>query len=279
MILPPADAKDFFRTVKHLDVFFTSRLRMLKDASLKEIRNQRAAAFAAPGHVEAYVKANPDCLTAADLAEVSAWQQHGVAGRFLALQERKDGCHFMSTEGPPAVYLVQGLTQPISELVPCYVETRLLPWRGRIVTDGIIAPLMMHFGGNMRASFKQEAKEIIATRGLITTLPAGAAPSAPDPAALLRHYLSSANLRRDCARDVQSLRRQSPALEIQYLQHMGKVNSKAPKALLKAKAVTGHFAILEDTIIAGAPDKPAAAACAHALVPPALQPGIVWLKL
>jgi len=60
---------------------------------------------------------------------------------------------------------------------------------------------------------------------------------------------------------------------------MGKVNSKFLKPALTAKGLTGHFAILEDTIIAGAPDKPTATACAAALVPPALRPGIVWLKL
>ena len=282
MILPPADAKDFFRIIQPLDAFLQSRLRMLKDTSPDEIKRLRAAGFADPAHFAAYANENPHHLTADELDEVQAWQQHSIAARFMVLQERKDGCLFMSSDKQPAVYLVHGLTQPISEIVPflpCYVETRLLPWRGRIITDGLIAPIMVQFGGNMRTGFKQEAKEIIARRGLITTLPAGSAPATPDPAALLQHYLSTAASRRDCAREIKSLRRQSPALEIQYLQQMGKVNARPLKAALTAKHLTGHFAILEDTIIAGAPDKPTATACAHALVPAALRPGIVWLKV
>jgi len=195
---------------------------------------------------------------------------NGLADLRAYSSQRPNACHLRQRHHAPRLS---------GAFLPCYLQTRLLSWRGRIVTDGIVAPFMLHIGGNMRASFKKEAKEIIATRGLITTLSAGAVSAAPAPAAQLSYYLSSAALCRACSREIQSLRCQSPDLEIQYLQHMGKVNSKALKALLKAKALTGHFAILEDIIIAGAPDKPTAAACAYALFPPALQPGIVWLKL
>lgn len=281
MILASADAQDFFRIIQPLDVFFVARVGLPGgEAGFQALRSVREAGFSDPAHIAAYQKENPHHLSKAALSEVRAWQQHGLQSRFLALQQRKDGCLLMSTEGPRAAYLVQGLTQPLEELLPflpCYVETRLLPWRGCIVSDGIVAPLSVHFGGSMRASFKEEAKEIIATQGLITTLPADA--SAPDPAVLLKHYLSTAANRRDFAPQIAKLRRQSPELEITYLQQMGKVSSRALKAALKAKGLAGHFAVLEDTIITGAPDKRDATACAEALLPPALRPGVVWLKV
>lgn len=114
MILPPGDAKDFLRTITALDVYFDSRLRMLKDTSLKEIRRLRAAGFADPAHISAYLEENPDHIPAAKLEEVRAWGEHGIACRFVVLEERKDGCLFMHTETPPAVYLVLGLTQLLS---------------------------------------------------------------------------------------------------------------------------------------------------------------------
>ncbi len=281
MILAPNNAQDFLLRIQMLDVFFASRLHLAYDNDPKVMQRVRTAGFADPAHVAAYREQNPHRLTDAELGEITAWQEHGLPGRFLALQQRKDGCLLMSMERTPAVYLVLGLTQPLGDFtpfLPCYVETRLLPWRGHVVTDGLVAPLMVHFGGSMSASFKQEAKEIIATRGLITTLPAGTA-SAPDPAVLLKYYLSTAATRRDFAREIGELRRQSPELETQYLQQMGKVSSKALKAALKAKGIVGHFAVLEDTIIAGAPDKATAAACTAALLPPTRLPGVVWLKL
>ena len=283
MTIPAPDAKDFFRLIKNLDAFFESRLHLLKDASLEEIRDLRTAGFADPGLVREYVSKNPDGHSGEDLATIAAWQAHGFADRFIVHQHRR-GCLFSHSSGNDTqqLYLVHGLTQPIAELVPffpCCVESRLLPFRGHIVTDGIIAPVMVHFGKSMTRSFAEEVNRTIATRGLIAALPAGAA-SAPDPSALLKHYLSTAANRRDYARQIQQLCAQSPALRIQYLQHMGKANGRALKASLIAKGLTtGCFAVLEDTIIAGAADKSAAAACAAQLIPPELHDGIVWVSI
>ncbi len=289
MIIPPSDARDFFRIIKRLDAFFTKRLHMLRDDTLEEINRQRIAGFASPEHLQAYVKANPDKLSAADLATVASWQENCIAGRFLIHKERKDGCLFARTDskaeetkaGETPIYLVKGLTQPISELVPflpCFAAARLLPFRGHIITDGLLAPMMVHMGRNMRTSFAAELKETLATRGLIRTLSAGA-PAAVDWTKNLDLYLSTPATRRASVRQIQQLRQQSPEANLHYLRHMGKLHAKTLKASLKAKGITGHFAVLEDTILAGAPDKPTAAACAAALLPPELQAGIVWLKL
>ena len=284
MIIPPSDASDFFRIIKRLDAFFTKRLHMLRENTLEEINRQRIAGFASPEHLQSYVKANPDKLSAADLATVASWQENCIAGRFLIHKERKDGCLFARTDSKdeePSIYLVKGLTQPISELVPflpCFAAARLLPFRGHIITDGLLAPMMVHMGRNMRTSFAAELKETLATRDLITTLPADA-PAAVDWTKKLDLYLSTAATRRESAKQIQQLREQSPEANLHYLLRMGKLHAKALKASLKAKGLTGHFAVLEDTIIAGAPDKPTAAACMAALLPPALQAGIVWIKL
>ena len=190
MTIPPNDARDFFRIIQAIDVYFTTKLHMIKDASLEEINRQRSAGFASPEHLQGYVKDNPDKLGAKDLETVRSWADHVVEGRFLIHKERKDGCLFAHTDSKakqPPVYMVKGLTQPISELVPslpcfantCFANTRLLPFRGHIVTDGIIAP------------------------------------------------------------QIQTLRQQSPELNLQYLLHMGRLNSKPLKASLKAKGITG----------------------------------------
>ena len=284
MIIPPSDARDFFRIIKMLDAFFTKRLHMLRENTLEEINRQRVAGFASPEHLQAYVKANPDKLSAADLATVASWQENCIAGRFLIHIERKDGCLFARADSKaeePHIYLVKGLTQPISELVPflpCFAAARLLPFRGHIITDGLLAPMMVHIGSNTRTSFAAELKETLATRGLITTLPAGA-PAAVDWTKKLNLYLSTPATRRASVRQIQQLRQQSPEANLHYLRHTGKLHAKTFKASLKAKGLTGHFAVLEDTIIAGAPDKPTATACVAALLPPDLQAGIVWIKL
>lgn len=283
MTIPPTDARDFFRIIQGIDVFLTTKLHMLKDTSLEEINRQRSAGFASPELLHGYVKENPDKLGARDLESVRSWADHVVEGRFLIHKERKDGCLFAHTDSKskqPPVYLVKGLTQPISELVPflpCFANTRLLPFRGHIVTDGIIAPLMLHIGSNMRGGFAEELKETLATRGLITTLPANA--KGADPSALLAFLLSTAVTRRTSVKQIQALRQQSPELNLQYLLHMGRLNSKALKASLKAKGITGHFAVLEDTILTGAPQKSEAMELINRLVPTSLREAIVWFRL
>jgi hypothetical protein len=58
------------------------------------------------------------------------------------------------------------------------------------------------------------------------------------------------------------------------------LSSKTLRAGLISQGITaGHFAIQDDTIIAGAANKSQAAACAASLVPPNLLPAIVWLKV
>ena len=284
MLLSPSDAQDFFRLIKLLDAWFRSRLLRYPGITLQEIRDLRAAAFADPAHVRAYVSDNPDGLDQGELESIAAWQEHGFAARFLVYENRKDR-HLFSHHPEPGsmkLYQVLGLTQSISEIVPffpCYVQTRLLPFRDHIITDGIMAPVMMHFSTRMARSFMDEVKEHIARHGIITRLPAEAA-SAPDDAALLKHYLSTAANRRDYYCQISDLRQQSAALNIQYLQQTGKQHSKALKASLTGKGLTqGFFAVLEDTIITGAATKAASADAAAELVPPGLQDALVWIKL
>lgn len=284
MTLSSDDSAAFFRIICNLDTFFESRLHQLRDTSPNEIQRLRNTAFADPAHVEAYITANPDKLPASDLDEVRAWQQHTFTGRFLIHQEKKDGCLFEFTgeNSPMNVYLVKGLTNPISEIVPflpCYVETRLLPFRGHIVTDGILSSTMMRFSARMAKSMLTQARETIATHGLITTLPAAARSDGSD-SDLLKFYLSTSANRRDYFSEIIELSGRSRELRLQYYQRMGHLSRKTLRTGLIRNGITaGHFAILEDTIIAGAANKSQAEACAASLVPPDLLPALVWLKV
>lgn len=281
MTLPPADAKDFFKIILSLDGFFQQHLRLMKDTSPGEVFRLRSAGFSDFKLISTYAGENPDRLSPEDLETVLSWR-HGVEGRFLIHQERKEGCLF-EYPGDRRVFLVLGLVQAIGEIVPflpIYAIARLLPFRGRIVSDGILSTTMMHFSDRMAKSLLNDAKEQIASKGLITTLPADAVSSVRDPAVLLKHYLSTAANRNTYSRQIDELCTESSTRYCEYLFHMGKVNAKRLKAGLANKRMTrGWFAILEDTIVAGAVDQAKAAACAAEVVPPELIQGIVWLNM
>jgi hypothetical protein len=139
---------------------------------------------------------------------------------------------------------------------------------------------MMHFSSRVVKSFMTGIKEQAVCQGIATSLPA--VPEAPSDtsSALLSHFLSTAANREHYQDEILGLTAKSPALLIQYLQQMGKVHSRRLKASLKANGIsTGWFAILKDTIIAGADNKNTAAACAGSLLPAGMLPALVWLKL
>ena len=45
------------------------------------------------------------------------------------------------------------------------------------------------------------------------------------------------------------------------------------------KGITGHFAVLEDTAVTGAPDKADPERLAQPLVPKSLHDAIIWISL
>jgi hypothetical protein len=192
MVLNPPDIELFFRLHRTLMFFVNQRLKVLPDdltspeafaALAPEVRLEiRNALLDHADLVRSFVEENPAHLPDDELAIVRGWQ-HLVAGKFVIFRELKPFTVFLSTGEPPVAYGVLALSQPFEELVgpylPVLTQTVLLPFKGKIVYDGLLNTYRISFGPGIRRSMNESYKEAKARQGIVTALPPSARPPVP----------------------------------------------------------------------------------------------------
>jgi hypothetical protein len=124
--------------------------------------------------IDAFVAANPARLSQEELEIVSSWR-HLVAGRFIALRQLRHYMIFLDCQDSRTAYGVTGLVDPIQEVIrkalPAMIETVLLPFRGKIVYDGIVIGFNITFGPGSRRGFEQDYRTAKANHSFLTSLP------------------------------------------------------------------------------------------------------------
>jgi hypothetical protein len=187
MLLEPHDAQLFFRLHRTLMFFVNQRLKVLPAdlatpedfaALPPEVRLKVRDAFLDHQDlIQSFVDENPAHLPDDDLAIVRSWR-HLVAGKFYIFRELKKYTVLLSTEAQPVAYGVLALTEPFEELVgphlPVLTDTVLLPFKNRIVYDGLLNTYRISFGPGIRRSLNESFKEARARHGIVTSLPLSA---------------------------------------------------------------------------------------------------------
>src|SRR5438046_1814472 len=184
MLLTPQDVELFFRLHRTLMFFVNQRLKVLPDdlaspeefaALAPEVRLKVRDAFL--NHTEliqSFVDENPAHLSDEELAIVQSWR-HLVAGKFYIFRELKKYTVFLSTDKQPIAYGVLALSQPFEELIgpylPVLTQTVLLPFKDKIVYDGLMNTYRISFGPSIRRSLNESFREAKARHGIVTSLP------------------------------------------------------------------------------------------------------------
>lgn len=78
-------------------------------------------------------------------------------GKYILERHLKKGSVFIRAEDA-AVYMVQGLFSSWEEMLgdaPVLLDAVLIPFRGSIITDGLVAPCRIYFGKGAREDFKE----------------------------------------------------------------------------------------------------------------------------
>jgi hypothetical protein len=184
MHLSAPDVELFYKLHGALLVFVNQRLNVTADvarppsglaplspqASL-EIRNALAKRL---DLIPEFVRENPAQLSSAELDIVAAWQ-HLVAGKFWIFRELQKHMVFLSSGKPNIAYGVVALSQSFASLLrqplPVLTETALLPFKGVIVYDGLMAGHNITFGGGIKRMLNEEFKDAKARHGIVTSLP------------------------------------------------------------------------------------------------------------
>lgn len=121
-----------------------------------------------------FLEVQGEQLSPEDRAIVAGWKRY-VRGTFVVLKHLKKHTIFLSGEEETRAYAVLGLTTDLSELLPShvlptYIETVLLPYKGVIVCDGILRGYNLLIGPNMTRDLKAEYQDIKKAGKVITTL-------------------------------------------------------------------------------------------------------------
>jgi len=183
--LSPGDADLFFRLYRPL-LLYTNREQRLEPgvSSLEEFgalpferqAEIRDALYEHPELFERFLTENPAGLGDDELALVAGWRGF-VRGNFCIFRYLKQHAVFLGTE-PVRGYGVLALHDGFEEvctasLLPSYVQTVLLPFKGQIVYDGFIRFSHLVFGRGIRRNLNETYQRLRDRGELVRSLEEG----------------------------------------------------------------------------------------------------------
>lgn len=165
MKLSEQDAKLFFDLMWALQFFVNQKLKILThvkslddyaECSTEKKFGVRKALYADTKLIASFVQENPQNFSEEKLSIVSNWKNF-IEGDFHIERFLKRYTVFIKGAD---VYGVMALYQGFDELVhrshlPLYVQTVLLPFKGKIVYDGIFQAYKIYFGGGIKRDLRE----------------------------------------------------------------------------------------------------------------------------
>lgn len=151
------------------DVFTVEGLRKKSSEQLKSLRTivvNHSYLF------DEFIAINPFHFLPDELAIVSNWKKW-LVGRFFIFRETDYYTVFLSNVRPIRAYGVMALNAQFSKIfkepLPIYVETALLPFKNKIITDGIFSRFRLEFGSGFIRNLHQSYLEAIDNGGITTS--------------------------------------------------------------------------------------------------------------
>ncbi|MBU2498096.1 MAG: hypothetical protein KKE57_04290 [Proteobacteria bacterium] len=165
MVLSNNDAELFYRLMWPLQLFVNYKLKLVPNCSTVEgyqnLKSDqklkvRAALYENIGLIDQFVKENPEGFNDEELRIVQGWRKF-VSGEFFIERYLAKHAIFIRNQ---TVYAVLGLVDPVESLVgrqqlPARVRTVLLPFKGRIIYDGLMQVHPILFGGGISSELKE----------------------------------------------------------------------------------------------------------------------------
>lgn len=166
MKLSEQDGRLFFKLMGELQFYINRKLKIYPEVQsfddyIKLEQKQKAkirdALFDNVKIIDSFVQDNPNNYSKEELHIVSSWKNFIRDHFFIERILQKYNIFIRDNE----VYAVLALLQGIDELMhyynlPLYVETILLPFKGKIVYDGFLNVNPMFLGGNITRELKEK---------------------------------------------------------------------------------------------------------------------------
>lgn len=189
MQISSEDATLFFKLMPALQTFANQSLHVIKNLNEVEqyqrISNDqrvklRNIFYKKPEIIDDFVRENWFGFSPDELAIVSGWKNF-VAGDFFIDRILKKYAVFI---GNTKVYGVLALVEPFQVVLagmplPAYVKTVLLPFKGKIIYDGLLEGYNIFFGHGISASMSNTYRAAKQQGKIIESLDLGWQPSEP----------------------------------------------------------------------------------------------------
>jgi len=262
MKLSEEDTKLFYKLYTALLVYTNQQKGIIRSVTTveefmkspsEEINKVREALHGQPELIDAFVQENHFNFSQDELEIVRSWKNF-LKAEFYLFRYLKKYAIFLDNRSPPKAYGVLALQSDfqdkVSQELPVYLKTVLLPFKGQIIHDGILIPYPVSFGPGIRQDLKERYQEAKARFGIITSLPFEEREESDEER--LRLYLSSAAMRLKYGGKIEGLIKKDPSLLTVYHQEMGKVHARTyGRCLSKIGLRNAWFAILEGEVVAG----------------------------
>ena len=181
MKLSQEEADLFFKLMWGLQFYVNQQRQILPDIksvdeytalSTPDKGEVRDTLWESPDLIDAYVAENPDGRSAEELEIVRKWKGF-VLGTFQIFRHLKK--HTILIGEKSQVYGVLGLFNSLEEVyygypLPIMAETVLLPFKGKIVYDGLLKGYNISFGGGIRSRLNEEYMTAKQNDRITTTL-------------------------------------------------------------------------------------------------------------
>jgi hypothetical protein len=170
MKLSADDVALYYKLMWSLQFYVNQRLNILPNVDSVEAYAEyyeseeklplRNALYENPELIDAFIGENPAQLTEDELSIVRSWKNF-VVGDFYIDRFLKKGAIFITASEPSRVYVVLGLTDSLQDFFqpyhrpPILVKTVLLPFKGRIIYDGMFQFYSVFFGGGIKGNLKE----------------------------------------------------------------------------------------------------------------------------
>lgn len=179
MILLPEESVLFYKLLFNLQYYVLvnsdTNQRISRKAynsfSINEKIKYRNELWSTDEWINKYIKENPDRLQDEELGIIGSWKNR-INDKFIIERYLKKYAVFI---GESKVYGVLGITQDLNEIIspddlPVYLETVLLPFRDKIIFDGLFSRYKVSFGRSMRDNFKRTYNKAKAANQILLNL-------------------------------------------------------------------------------------------------------------
>ncbi|WP_273836266.1 hypothetical protein [Halococcus sp. PRR34] len=209
--------------------------------------------------IEEFIRENPADFSPSQLEQIESWLNY-EAGQFFVVEHLDDGTVFLDPDEPQA-YKVTGVYDSYAETLPedalpvAVTSVVLLPYEGRIVTDGLeevdmLAGMAMQMIKDDPETAYEEAKHRF---GIAETLPPEDEPARSD-AERLRFYTKNQDNRERFADEIEALKDKTEELARIYHEQLGKASARRLGRKFRDLGLeAAYVAIYDGQVVATAP--------------------------